>query len=381
MPDWVTNNLEGIFSAAAVGVIGAVIAGFSAWLKTWFVNRDDKTRAAEQLELASRRTEFAIQWLAAKRTIAEDETTPEDIKFRAQRELDAAYLNARSGFADGGTAIEDASYEQVVDQLKAILLLRSGLSTSSKWLVAFFYVCVFGLAAVLGVQEDVACDFVTAEDPSNQAPDTASGGGEAAEQSDDQAPVSTDAPALTPVEVVVDGPARVVSGKEATYTIRVSGIGTETLKSVTGRFGNPDNVEFRQPESTESTDTTRPERNEAGVFEWPTTEDPVAGSIAFSVTVVVDADQGTELEYLADVTSAAQTTAEETTATATARTAVTAPCVQYRFVQSGWAWFFGAVAGTAILRLLFGWLVARNEARRGTGPRTTDGSDPDDGGA
>lgn len=380
MPDWVTNNLEGVFSAAAVGVIGAVIAGFSAWLKTWFVSRDDKTRAAEQLQLASKRTEFAVQWLAAKRAIAEDETTPEDVKVRAQHELDAAYQNARNGFAEGGIAISDASYEQVVDQLKAILLLRSGYRTTSKWLVACFYVCVFGLAAVMGVQENVACDATTVEVPLERAADTESAGGVAATESEEQVPVSTAAPAATPLEIVVDGPARVVSGREATYTIRVSGTGTETLQSVTGRFGTTDNVQFTPPDTSESTAATRPTRNE-GVFEWTTTDDPVSGSIAYSVTVVVVAEQGTELEYLADVRSTTDTTAEQITATATARTSVTAPCVQYRFVPNGWAWFFGAAAGTAFLRLFFGWLVARNEGRRGDTPSATSNTEPDDRGA
>lgn len=401
MPVWVTNNLEGIFSAAAVGVIGAVIAGVSAWLKTWFVNRDDKTRAAQQLELASKRTEFAVQWLAAKRTIAEDETNPEDVKARAQRELDAAYDNAQSGFADGRIAIEDASYEQVVDQLKAILLLRSGLSTTSKWLVAFFYVCVFSVAAVLGVQENVACDFPTAEVPlSDQAPDTASGGGGTGNQSEDQESGSTAVPAPATLDVVVDGPARVVSGREATYTIRVSNTGVESPAiDVTGRFGNPANVKELEsddsaesttttpPDATESTSSTRPEYD-AGVFEWPTTEVPASGSIAFSVTVVVVADPGTEIEYLAEANPATDESAaapgtppESATATATARTNVIAPCVQYRFVDSGWAWFFGAVAGTAVLRLLFGWLVARNEGRRRRGPEDVHRSDPGIGGA
>lgn len=380
MPNWVTNNLEGLFSAAAVGVIGAVAAGFSAWLKTWFVTRDDKTRAAEQLRLASKRTEFAVQWLAAKRAIAEDETTPEDVKIRAQHELDAAYQNARNGFAEGGVAISDAKYEQVVDQLRAILLLRSGYSTTSKWLVACFYVCVFALAAFLGVQENVACDVAAVEAPLERAADAESSGRVAETQIEDQGPVANAAPASTPLEITVEGPARVVSRREATYTIRVSGTGIETLQSVTGRFGTAGNVQFTPPDSAESTDSTRPTRKD-GVFVWTTTDAPVSGSIAFSVTVVVVAEQGTELEYVAEVRYLTESAADEITATATARTNVTAPCVQYRFVPNGWAWFFGAVAGTAVLRLFFGWLVARNEGRRDDTPSATSDTEPDDRGA
>ena len=365
MPDWIANNLEGIFSAAALGVIGAVLAGFSAWLKTWFVDRDDKTRAAAQLELASKRTEFALQWLAAKRIIAEDETTPADVKDLAQQELDAAFLDAQHGFADGGSAIEEARYEQVVDQLQGLLLLRSGLSTSSKWLVTFFYVCVFGLAAVLGVQENVACNFASAEASSVQPAEAATGGVAPETPSADQDAVSADAPAPAPLEVVVEGPVRVVSGKEATYTIRVTNTGTETLQDVmvSGAFGNPAHIEFRTAGTATGTEATRPTLGEeTGVFEWPPTEVPVSGALAFPLTVVVVADQGTDLAYQADVEAIAGTTV---TATATARTDVSAPCVQYRFIESGWAWFFGAVAGTVILRLLFGWLIARNEGRRG----------------
>ena len=141
-------NWQSVVAPAIVGIIGAVVAAFSALVKNWYLNRDMRNRARQQLELASARADFAIKWHDASVRFAADEEAVTRIDRRANEELEIAYQHAVVGFDEGRSAIsstltEPSTGPRLRITIRSILLLQRGLRTSSKFVVAFFYISVY----------------------------------------------------------------------------------------------------------------------------------------------------------------------------------------------------------------------------------------------
>ena len=58
---------------SGVAIVGAIVAGISAVLKSWFENRDARSRGDRKLDLATKRTAFAKDWIDISMTLI---TTP-----------------------------------------------------------------------------------------------------------------------------------------------------------------------------------------------------------------------------------------------------------------------------------------------------------------
>lgn len=138
--DWATS----VAVPAAGAVVAALVAAVSAVIKTWFVQRDDRTRASNQLKLAAARTEFAATWFEAMQAVEDDAVKLAQIKARVRDELEDAYAEAQSGAADGKSVLDSRTGDLIREQLRSFLLLKPGLGFFSKLVVAGFYCLVFG---------------------------------------------------------------------------------------------------------------------------------------------------------------------------------------------------------------------------------------------
>lgn len=123
---------------SGVAIVGAMVAGISAVLKSWFENKDARSRGDRKLDLAKRRTEFAKEWIEIS-TGLDDGDSQADLVQRARRELEQA-----------GDETETAFYEASADtstglrQLRRLVMLVRRRSLAS-YVVSglFLYVSVF----------------------------------------------------------------------------------------------------------------------------------------------------------------------------------------------------------------------------------------------
>lgn len=129
-------------------VVGALVAGLSAVVKTVYERRDERLTAHRQLELASKRTEFVSEWLEVCRSVAGD-----DVEFaasatsRARAELEEAYEEAQQALSRSRSALTQSSSMTVGQQLGSVLMLRRRRRAMSYVAVAMFYVVVVSLWA------------------------------------------------------------------------------------------------------------------------------------------------------------------------------------------------------------------------------------------
>ena len=137
-----TDVVQQALIAAAVGAVGALIAGVTAVVKSWFAGRDQRLRASNQLDLATKRSQFVQDWVSAHEHLPLDDEARQRINARAVEELDEAYQEAQIGFARGRSAASVPFSQTVKDQLRELLLLRSGLRWISKLVVVAFYLAV-----------------------------------------------------------------------------------------------------------------------------------------------------------------------------------------------------------------------------------------------
>lgn len=123
---------------SGVAIVGAIVAGISAVLKSWFENKDARSRGDRKLDLAQRRTEFAKEWIEISRGL-DDGDSQADLVQRARREL-----------VQAGDETETAFYEASADtstglrQLRRLMMLVRRRSLAS-YVVSglFLYVSVF----------------------------------------------------------------------------------------------------------------------------------------------------------------------------------------------------------------------------------------------
>lgn len=114
---------QAIVIPTGVAVIGALVAGASAALNSWFENRDVRRRVERQLDLARKRTEFVEQWVSVSEKVeqpvsvgkeveqpvsvgepnSDEKDMPLEVHERARRELDQAYDDARAAFRQART--------------------------------------------------------------------------------------------------------------------------------------------------------------------------------------------------------------------------------------------------------------------------------------
>ncbi len=86
-----------ILLPAVVTLVGAVVAGLSAAVKSWIENRGARRRAERQIELADQRTKFVGSWVGVSDTL-EDAPAPGSPRDRARSELDQAFVDAQRAY-------------------------------------------------------------------------------------------------------------------------------------------------------------------------------------------------------------------------------------------------------------------------------------------
>jgi hypothetical protein len=98
-------------------IAGALVAGLSALMKTWFENRDARKAAERQLDVAIKRTQFVKEWIAVSKSFGENEKA----RALAVRELNEAYADAQSAIQR--EAERRATVDQrVIQQLRYLLM-------------------------------------------------------------------------------------------------------------------------------------------------------------------------------------------------------------------------------------------------------------------
>ena len=111
-------------------VIGAVVAGISALVKSAVERRDARLSAERQLGLATSRTAFVKEWLAVSNTVG-DPIYAQGAAVRAKADLDQAYKEANEALARGQSAIEESWGDRLVDELRWVLLIRERHTAAS----------------------------------------------------------------------------------------------------------------------------------------------------------------------------------------------------------------------------------------------------------
>lgn len=147
-------------------VLGAVVAGISAVVKSTFDRREARRSAERQLALASKRTEFVKEWLDVIRTL-DDPKLSEAAAIRVKDDLELAYRDAKQALQSSRSNFEESWGNKVLSQLLWLLMLRPRRRAASYITVVVFYVVVLYWWIVLLTPAD---KFFTpeeiAEDPS-----------------------------------------------------------------------------------------------------------------------------------------------------------------------------------------------------------------------
>jgi hypothetical protein len=139
---------------SGVAIVGALVAGISAVLRSWFENKDARSRGDRKLDLAMRRTEFARSWIEISEKL--DETTPHtddtapgpdtpipeskaELVKRARKELLESAEETEIAFYDATTDTSTG-----LGQLRRLLMLQRRRSLASYVVSALFlYLSVF----------------------------------------------------------------------------------------------------------------------------------------------------------------------------------------------------------------------------------------------
>src|SRR4051794_34472159 len=127
-----------VYPSAAL-LIGALVAGLSAVLKTWFQNRDIRQMRELQLELATSRTEFIEKWVAVARSLGDDH---EETTKLALGELNEAFRDAQRAFDDRELDGRRSKSEAFVHELRYLLMFEPRQNAASYVVSFFFYISV-----------------------------------------------------------------------------------------------------------------------------------------------------------------------------------------------------------------------------------------------
>ena len=333
LPRQITGWTSTFAPVLATAVIGSIVAGVTAWLKTWLVSRDDRSRASGQLELATQRTEFARSWLEAYQVLESDSTSPEQVRLDAKHELDAAYRDAQRGFKEGRSAFGEASYEQLVAQVRGFLLLQPGMRRRSQVIVVLGYACVLTLAGILGIQKDVLCEV----------PDAAA----ASEESE----LALDAASAQTMDIVTTTEGGTING--TVYEMKTTDASDDQGSVIEGITVTLTRLEDDEDALEDGvTRTLQATTDEDGQYKF----EMIDLKLKYSVTAASASFQSRSVQVPpedVDVVNGLDLTLERKPAPPT--------CKEW-WVGSGWVWLFAVIVGTAILRVLFGYLVNRSES-------------------
>jgi hypothetical protein len=115
-------------------------------VKTAFERRDERLTAHRQLELASQRTSFVTEWLAACRSAgAEDADFAASASTRARAELEEAFEEAQLAVAHTHSVLTRSASKTFAQQCASILMLVRRRRVISYVLVAGFYAVIIPL--------------------------------------------------------------------------------------------------------------------------------------------------------------------------------------------------------------------------------------------
>ena len=116
--------MDNLVPVLAPIVIGAVVAGISALLKSAVERRDARLSAERQLGLATSRTAFVRSGRPVSNTVG-DPIYAQGAAVRAKADLDQAYKEANEALARGQSANEESWVYKLVDELRWVLLIVS----------------------------------------------------------------------------------------------------------------------------------------------------------------------------------------------------------------------------------------------------------------
>jgi len=147
-------------------VLGALVAGISAVVKSAFDRREARRSAERQLELASKRTEFVKEWLDVIRTL-DDENLSKAAAIRVKPDLELAYTDAQQALHRSRSNLEESWGNKVRSQFLWLLMLKPRRRAASYITVVVFYVVTLYFWFFLFIPEDlVYTPAEIAEDPS-----------------------------------------------------------------------------------------------------------------------------------------------------------------------------------------------------------------------
>lgn len=127
------NLSNDVIIPSGVAIVGALVAGISAILRSWIENRDARTRGDRKLDLAMKRTEFAREWITIGQQLDDDgpnagDTGPNIDDPRPESKA-GLIEHARSELYEAARETQIAFYDATTDtstglgQLRRLLML------------------------------------------------------------------------------------------------------------------------------------------------------------------------------------------------------------------------------------------------------------------
>ncbi len=109
---------------SGVAIFGALVAGISAVLKSWFENKDARSRGDRKLDLAKRRTEFAKDWIEISKELEDADVASADPEGLTPASKAKLIGRAREELREAARETEIAFYDATTDTSTGLLQLR-----------------------------------------------------------------------------------------------------------------------------------------------------------------------------------------------------------------------------------------------------------------
>jgi hypothetical protein len=145
-------------------VLGALVAGISAVVKSTFDRRQARRSVERQLDLASKRTEFVKEWLDVIRTL-DDAELSKAAAIRVKPDLELAYTDAQQALHRSRSNLEESWGDRVLSQLLWLLMLKPRRRAASYITVVVFYIVALFWWFLLLLPEDLVLTPEDLKDP------------------------------------------------------------------------------------------------------------------------------------------------------------------------------------------------------------------------
>lgn len=138
-------------------LITAAVAAAGVWFRDWRERRDDDAQRRRTLGVAREQVSFIREWLEAHDRVA-DESAEEEVRTRAQLDLEQAYVDVAQSLANPVRGREPLTLGKMV---RSLLLRRPLQDWRARIVRALYYLGLAwaGLWAAVGAEQTAREDF------------------------------------------------------------------------------------------------------------------------------------------------------------------------------------------------------------------------------